>query len=442
MKNLWFIIFSFSLLLANNFHVAAQEKMSLEQVISMALENNYQIKIARNLAAIESNNAHVGNAGMLPSVDLNGQWNNSVNNVQQEFLNGESNSNPSAKTSSYGGAAELNWTLFDGLRMFTSYKQLKSFEEKGALEARLEVENTLQSVVSLYYELIRLRENIKATEAALELSKERMDLAEVQLEAGSSSKVEYLQARVDWNADRSYLLELQEALSVAESDLNVLLSREVNTEIIPLGDTIGLNQELDYGPLKMAMETDNTNLKVQDTDRQIALYQLKNYKRERWPVLNFQGGYNYAKQNSDAGFLSSSQTFGPYYGFNASVNLFDGLRKNKQIKNAKISYENSDLLRQSLELELDNELWNAYKNYSSSREIAELEQENIKAAEENLDLAYDTYKNGLISGIDFRNVQVNLLDAQTRYINSRYRAKLAETVLLKLSGQLLESESN
>lgn len=442
MKNLWFIIFSFSLLLANNFHVAAQEKMSLEQVISMALENNYQIKIARNLAAIESNNAHIGNAGMLPSVDLNGQWNNSVNNVQQEFLNGESNSNPSAKTSSYGGAAELNWTLFDGLRMFTSYKQLKSFEEKGALEARLEVENTLQSVVSLYYELIRLRENIKATEAALELSKERMDLAEMQLEAGSSSKVEYLQARVDWNADRSYLLELQEALSVAESDLNVLLSREVNTEIIPLGDTIGLNQELDYGPLKMAMETDNTNLKVQDTDRQIALYQLKNYKRERWPVLNFQGGYNYAKQNSDAGFLSSSQTFGPYYGFNASVNLFDGLRKNKQIKNAKISYENSDLMRQSLELELDNELWNAYKNYSSSREIAELEQENIKAAEENLDLAYDTYKNGLISGIDFRNVQVNLLDAQTRYINSRYRAKLAETVLLKLSGQLLESESN
>lgn len=440
MKNLLITISSFFLLLANNY-VFAQEKMSLEQVISMALENNFQIKIARNLAAIESNNAYVGNAGMLPTVDLNGNWNNSINNVQQEFLNGESNKNPSAKTTSYGGAAELNWTLFDGLKMFTTYKQLKSFEEKGALEARLEVENTLQSVVSLYYELIRLRENLRAAEAAIELSKERIDLAEVKLEAGSSSKVEYLQARVDWNADRSYLLELQEALTIAESDLNTLLSRAVDTEIIPMGDTIGLNEKFDYGPLKMSMESENTNLKVQEADRQIALYQLKNYQRERWPVLNFQGGYNYSKQNSDAGFLSSSQTYGPYYGLNATVNLFDGLRKNKQIKNAKITYENNDLMRQSLELELDNELWNTFKNYSSSRAIAELEQENIKAAQENLDLAYDTYKNGLLSGIDFRNVQVNLLDAQTRYINSRYRAKLSETVLLKLSGQLLEVDA-
>ncbi|MEX0813290.1 MAG: TolC family protein [Chitinophagales bacterium] len=428
-------------LLLANFQVLAQEKLSLEQVIELALENNYQIKIARNNAAIESNNAHVGNAGMLPSLDLSGNWNNSVNNIQQQFLSGDENTNPSAKSAQFGGVAEMNWTLFDGLKMFTTYKQLKSFEAKGALEARLEVENTIQDVISLYYEIIRIKENIRSTEEIIALSKERMDLAELRLEAGSSSKVEYLQARVDWNADRSALIELNEILSIAQSNLNTLLSRSVDTEILPVHDTISLNAALEYGPLKMALEAENTNLKVQDTEREIALYQLKNFKRQRSPVLNFRGGYDYAQQSSDAGFLTTSQSFGPYYGLNASVNLFNGLQLNQQIKNARITVENSQLMRENLELELNSELWKAYKNYSSSREIAELEQENIQSAAENLELAYETYKNGLISGIDFRNVQSNLLEARNRYINSRYRAKLAETVLLRLSGKLLEESA-
>lgn len=440
MKNIFPIVLLAGILLANPMALLAQERLSLEQVIELALENNFQIKIARNNAAIQSNNAHVGNAGMLPTVDLNGGVNSSINNIQQEFLSGDANSNPSAKSNQYTGAAELNWTLFDGLKMFTSYKQLKSFESKGALQARLEVENTLQSVIAQYYDIVRLQENIKATEEILELSKERMDLAELRLSAGTISKVEFLQARVDWNADRSLLLELDEAYSIAQSNLNVLLSRGMETDIIPTIDTISLKGLLEYGALKSALESNNTNLQVQETDRQIALYQLKNFKRQKWPVLNFTGGYNYAKQQSDAGFLSSSQSFGPYYGLNAQVNLFNGFRLNKQVQNAKISYENSELLRESLELNLNNELWNTYKNYSSSREIADLEQENIQSAQENLDLSFDIYKNGLLSGIDFRNVQNNLLQAKIRYVNSRFRAKLSETVLLRLSGQLLIEE--
>ena len=54
--------------------------------------------------------------------------------------------------------------------------------------------------------------------------------------------------------------------------------------------------------------------------------------------------------------------------------------------------------------------------------------------------AYEQYRLGQITSLDFRTAQSNLLNAQTNYIDARYEAKLAELLIYQLAGKIQEAE--
>jgi outer membrane protein TolC len=66
-----------------------------------------------------------------------------------------------------------------------------------------------------------------------------------------------------------------------------------------------------------------------------------------------------------------------------------------------------------------------------------LEKENVIAARENYDIAHERYLLGDLSGIEMREAQKSLLDAEERILVAEYNTKLCEISLLQLSGGIM-----
>ena len=134
------------LLLAGN--LQAQERLSLEQAVQLALENNFDIKLNKNDVEQAKNNVSRANAGMLPVVTGNFSTNNTVSNTKQTLSSGQTQERTGAKNSNLVYGPVLNWQVFDGFEMFARYDRLKQLEQLGEANFKLTVQNTLADVIN------------------------------------------------------------------------------------------------------------------------------------------------------------------------------------------------------------------------------------------------------------------------------------------------------
>ena len=417
----------------------AQEELTFDESISIGFKNNYNVIISRNNQEVATNNVSLGNAGFLPVVDASASKSKSINNTRQEFINGSTSNRDKARSSSFNRGVSLNWTVFDGLNMFVSYNQLQELENMGELTTQMALENLYSNITVAYYNIVQQKQQLAAIKDAVELSKERLRLAREKYRLGSQSKMEVLQATVDLNADSSSLLKQQEALKNSQIELNRILARNIMTDY-QVADSIQLHVPLDYDTLAQAMNEQNTELQMASRNKALSEMDLKLIQGRRLPKIGVNMGYNYSKSQSQAGFMLSSQVNGLTYGVTASVNIFDGFNRNREEQNAKIAIDNRQLEYQRLQDQLSADLSRSYITYSNDLRLVVMERENLEVAKQNVDIALERYRLGALSGLELREVQRNLLDAESRLISARYQAKLAETALLQTSGLLLKQE--
>lgn len=431
--------FILSVLLTMVLSDAFPQFLSAEQAVSIALEHNYSIRLSRlNEKALE-NNVSLGNAGFLPEVEATASQNNSITNARQEYLSGQVNERDNAKASTLNAGIGFDWTVFNGFRMFTGYNILKQQLEAGRLETRLEVENTVSEVLRLYYQLVELRQKVRMFEESVQLGKARTDIADDKLSIGAGSRLELLQARVDMNADVSELLNLNDMITEATINLNLLLGRNAG-EPFTVEDTITLVPPPDLNTLKASMEKNNASLLLNQHNIRIAQLNLKNIKGELYPELGVNLGYNFNKQESESGFVKSGRSDGINYGLTATMPIFSGFNNSREQKNARIGIESANLEYEAYVADLNASLLSTYSIYSNKLKNVELERENLLTAYTNFDIANERYRLGELSGIEIREAQQNLLLARDRLITLIYQARLLEIELLRLSGDIIPGE--
>ncbi len=414
--------------------------LSAEQAVAIALQNNYAIRLSGLNERILESNVTLGNAGFLPQLEAVASQNNSVSNARQEYLSGQVNERDNAKSSSLNAGVELNWTLFDGFMMFRGYDILKKQLEAGELQTRLEVENTIREVLSLYYNIVELRQKVMMFEKSVSLGRARAEIADDKLAIGAGSRLELLQARVDMNSDISELLNLNDLITEATIRMNTLLARNPDDDFT-VEDTIVLMPPADFNTLREKTITHNANLKVNRKDLELAELNLKNIKGRRYPTLDANVGYIYNEQQSESGFVKSGKSDGFNYGLSARLSIFDGLNRNREEKIARIEIESAQLRYESYLADVNAQLLATYNLYTNKLKTIELERENMKTAFTNFDIANERYRLGELSGIEIREAQQNLLRAQDRLITIIYQARLFEIELLALSGGLLPEET-
>lgn len=416
-------------------HTNAQEVLTIEEAIKIALENNYEIKIVRNDLKIDETNVAIGNAGMLPKVTATVVDNNSIQNSTQTRQDGNVTALDNAKNNSLNYGVGLDWTIFDGMRMFAKLDQLKELQKLGEAQLKLTIITKISEVHAAYYDLVQQQQQLAALDSTIVISKQRLDLAQNRFTIGKASKLEVLNAQVDLNTDQVAQLRQKELYANSKTLLNQILARDLQSDFRVI-DSLTVDQQLLLPELTTLAEKQNPELKTQIINKRVAELQLKQVKAARYPTIKVNTAYNFSESQSSLGFVAQSSSRGLNYGFSASLNVFDGLAQNRNEKIAKIQIENSQIQMEQQSIALKSQLATSYQTYLTNLELIALEEKNEAIAKQNLQITLDKFRIGTITTLEFRTAQLNYVNAKVRYSNAQFQAKLSEIALKELAGNL------
>jgi outer membrane protein TolC len=420
-------------------NVLAQQHYTLKSCLEIGLEKNYSLRIVRNEEQISKNNVTIANAGYLPTLDLSAGFSGNVNDTETETRStGEKAKTTGVFDKTLNAGLNLNWTLFDGFKIQANYARLKELEQQGETLTRIAIEDFIANLTAEYYNYIQQQIRLKNFHYAMSLSKERLRIVEERYIVGNFSRLDLQQARVDYNADRAQYMKQQESVKTSLIRLNELMANEDMTESVTVSDSIiDLNTLLTFDELWQSTLKSNASLLKSEQNKKLASLEMKAVKSRNYPYLKLNAGYGYTLNKYEISSTSRRDNLGFNFGVTMGFNLFDGNRR-REIKNARIAIENANLqqddMRQSLRADLSN-LWQAYQN---NLEMLKLERENLIAAVENHEIASERYMLGNLSGIEMREAQKSLLDAEERILASEYDTKMCEISLLQLSGKITQ----
>lgn len=417
---------------------SAQDIYSLKQCIETGLERNYSIRIVRNEQQISDNNATLGNAGYLPTVDMDGGFSGSVNNNRNSMSDGSIEKTNGVNNETANLGLNVNWTVFDGFGIQSNYSKLKELQRMGELNTRMTIEDFVAGLSGEYYNQIRQKIRLRNLRSTLVLSRERLRIVEERYYIGSMSRLDLQQAQVDFNADSSNVLNQLEVVHTSRIHLNQLMVLDNVEENILLKDSaITPNPFLDEVDLWKNTLSSNASLLIAQKNRTLTELDYKKAKSRNYPYVKLNAGYGYTSNWNEVGTTDLQQRLGLNYGLTIGLNLFDGLNRRREQRNARLQIQNTDLRTQELELSLRADMSNLWMAYRNNLDLWSLEKENLIAAQENYRIAIDRYKLGDLSGIELREAQNSLLEAEERQSIAEYATKLCEVSLLQLSGQIL-----
>lgn len=420
---------------------ASASAQTLRQCIEKALQNNYELQIQRNDEEIARNNVSWANAGATPSVDATASYKPAWRTMERTVsrATGEATTQSGALDNALSALVSLDWTLFDGFRMQTSYKQYQILQQQGELGTRMVIEDLIADVASEYYFYLEQVIRQQHLLYSMNLSRERLRIADLKYQTGRLSGLDRQLALADFHADSIAYIAQDEALTSSRIRLNNLMANEANlSQPITLSDTtISLRTDLALADLWQQTLAANASVLRTAQNQQLAELDLRKVLSRNYPYLrlNAQYGYNHTFYGRAAN--SQQSNLGLNAGLTVGFNLFDGNRRRER-RNAELTIQNRKLQSQQLELDLRTRLTTFWEAYTNDLTLLSLQRENLTIARRNYDSAMERFKVGELSGFDLRQVQKTLLDAEERVLQAQYDAKMCEISLLLISGRIAE----
>lgn len=417
---------------------AQDQILTKEEAIDMVLESNLDIEVARNTKLIDDNNANILNSGYLPSVTGNASGSIDKQNSEGVLGNGDVRTAEGAETRRYSAALNVDYTLFDGLGRYYNYKSFQERSEQSELEVRQTIENTILQLFTVYYEAARLTENTANLERALEISKDRLKRAEYQFEFGQNTGLDVLNAEVDINTDSINLLNSRQELRNTMRDLNLILNRDLESRF-SADTTVTFISSLEMESMYDEAQLNNVRLQIVEKDLNMGLNDIRVARSGYLPTIGLTGtyGWNESSNNSPLAFVLQNSSTGVTGTVNLTWNLFDGGSTITGIKNAKVAYKNQEIAKKQIQLEVERDIRNAWDSYTNALYVLEVQEKNLQTNRNNFTRTDERYKLGQVTSIEFRQAQLNLLNAVLAKSQAKYNAKLAEIQMLQVSGELL-----
>ena len=423
----------------------SQEILTKQQALKIALKNNFGIKIANNNVKIAKNNSSILNSRFLPSAAINSGTDYRRNNQKIVFTDPSSGNDAERRgdgviTKTYNTSLGINYTLFDGMGRKYNYKQLKETYNLTELQARQTIENTYLQLFTIYFQIARLSENKNNLREALDISQKRLQRAKYQYEYGQATKLEYLNAQVDVNNDSINLITAKQQLSNAKRGLNVILGIDKETSYT-VETNVDYSKLINYSEIEQKTLKNNSLLQQNEKNVAISEFNIKVNKASYFPTLNFNASYGLNRTENEnlvnpfgARLITSN---GLNAGLNLSWNIFDGGARKTRVKNAVIALDNQKIALEQQKVTIKNNLKNTWENYNNQLFILKAQEQNVLTTENNFNRTEERFKLGQITSVEFRQAQINLLNARTALNNAKFDAKLIELQILQLSGDIL-----
>ncbi|HNM32608.1 MAG TPA: TolC family protein [Chitinophagales bacterium] len=414
----------------------AQELLTPEDAVSYALNKNFDIVLAKNDADIAKINNNKATAGMFPKINISTGDVFNLSNVNQKFTTGQTVNKNWVPINSFNAGLNMNWTIFDGMRMFATKDRLAALQSLGDIQLKNQIQNTVAQVLEAYYDISRQIQQIKALQETAKISEERVALSQKKLDVGYSDKTPLLQAKVDFSTQKINILQQQTILQQKKILLNNLMGRAANTDFSVV-DTITVDVLPEWENIKDSSVANNYLVQSALKNIDIAKFQHKEINAQRMPSINFTSGYTFTQNNSKAGLQLFNRSYGPTFGLNAIIPIFNGGMVKKQLEASAVNIASQEVQLAQVKNNLDAQVLSAYQNFDYAQKVLQLNEETVQAARENVEITLERFRLNESNSLDIRTAQSSLEDALYNVILARYNAKIAEIELKKLSNKLV-----
>ena len=412
---------------------------TLPELIATGLQNNYKLKIVRNEEARRANNATRANAGYLPQVSLSAGYDGGYGNVKtRQRATGVTTRQGAGLDHGLQAGIDVDWTVFDGFNIQATYARLQEMKRQGATRTRMEIEDYVATLTGEYYNLIQQQIRTRNLRHAVRLSRERLRIVLERYTIGSASRLDLQQAQVDFNADSAQSLKQNEALATSRIRLYELMAVD-SLGIIPVvrDTSILVDTRLNHDTLLASTLQLNAQLLDSRHDIRLAQHDYRAVMSRDYPYVKLYAGYSGGLSTYGKGTADRRTTWGADFGVKVGYTLFDGNRRRER-RNAQLDIDNAELARLQLEQTLRSDLADLWQAYTNNLRLLSLERENLITARENHYIAHERYMLGDLSGIEMREAQQSLLDAEERILVAEYNTKLCEISLNQISGGIMK----
>ncbi len=422
-------------LLINAGVFAQTTTLTVEEAIKLAIEKNFDVEIERNAQQIGIINNNWGVAGAWPNITINAATGLAKNNLEQQLANGTTIKRNGANLRNLNAGFAVNWRFFDGMRMFAAKKRLEELEKMGELSFRNQVNTTVFNIIGTYYQIVQLNQQAKALKETIRFFEERKQIAESRFTIGTAPKTDFLQAQVDLNQQKGNLLAIENNIRIAKANFNNLLGRKPET-VFEVTDSISPDAAVNFTTLQTKAATDNYDLLMAQTNLSVLAQQKREITSQRLPAVTLNTNFNLNQNRNDAGFNLFTRNLGPNGNIGITIPLFQGGAVKAQEKVTDVQIKNQRVLIDRLQNQVNTSLINAYFNFQNALNLVELEKTTLKLIEENNMIATERFRKLAITSLELRQVQLDYINGQTRYINALFQAKLAEAEMKMLAGSL------
>lgn len=409
--------------------------LTIQEAVGLAIEHNFDVRFDRNQQEIAEINNNWAMAGALPQVSATASKSFGSNNLKQKLNNGTVTEKKGSTTEGLAAGIAVNWRVFDGFKMFATKNKLEELQRIGEYAFRKTLNETVYNVITQYYRIVTLNEQLDATHEQISLFEDRLNLSRIKYDIGTGAKYEMLEAEVDLNEQKSNLIQIQNSIKLAKSSLSALLGQNPDTAF-HIADTILVMPLPPLGETLDKIELQNPDMQMANAGLNVLYQTKKEINAAILPSVTLNGFYNFNRSSNSAGFNLFNQTYGPSGNIGLSVPLFNGGVTRKQLQVADVNIRNQQISIQKMKNDLKEAVQSAYINYQSALSTIELETNNLKLASENIVIATERYKKLNITSVELRQIQLSYNSTQFRLFNALYQAKTAEAMIALLTGDI------
>ncbi len=415
----------------------SQPLLPLEAAIKEALQNNYDLKIAKNDLEIAEVQNNLGNAGGLPTFAANGGYNISNSNLFQKLNTGAEIERKGATLQTETAALNGQWRIFGGFRVIAAKRRLGLLEDIGNIAVKQQANTTVYNVIVSYLNLMRLKLERQALKETMLLFKERMTLAENRFNIGVAGKSDWLQAQVDYNQQQNNLLQNELDSKQALTNLNNLMVHNPD-DVFIVADSISRVDLPARSEIIASIDTLNPQLLIAKNNLLVLVQQQKEVNALRLPTLSISAGASFSNNNNSAGQLLRNTNYGPTAGLSLAVPIYQAGIIKQQLRVNSIQQKTQQVIYDQLKNDLQTTLANAYNSNENAKQKYDLELKTLEIVKENNFIAMERFRKSSITTVELRQTQLNYVESETRLINAMYQMKQAEADILLIMGRLVQ----
>ena len=413
--------------------------MTLKDCLETGIRESYQIKLVNISEEKAANNDSWAYAGGMPTVSISGSYSGSISSNDATLQsNGSTVSNRGVLDQTLSAQIRADWTVFEGFSIQATRDRMQELHNQGTIQTRITLEDYIASLTTEYYNLVKQTIHLKNLEYATALSRERLRITSERYDMGGNSRLDMQQAQVYFNSDSAKSLKQHESLASANIRISRLMSNQDLRSVHVAADTaITLLTGLDYESLYDDMMKVNASLLKAESNRSIAQMDRKTVQARNYPYLRLNASYGISQNYYGNSTYTERLNWGPNFGATIGMNLITGKQRTQE-RNALLDEMNADITIEQLELQLRANLDDFWQAYQNNLMLLELQEQNLKAAQETMDIAQERYLLGNLSGIEMREAQKSLLDAEESLLQVQYDTKGCEISLLQISGRIMQ----